>query len=91
MVFLTICDARYCFSFVDFDEYDSNNGSGVLNNFQIGNLFKRNEVNIPNPREIEDTDVELTYFLVGYEIFPLTNWLMPIFWKISYKRKRQNI
>ena len=85
MVFLTICDARYCFSFIDVDEYDSNNGSGVLNNFQMGKLFKRNEVNIPNLREIEDTDVELTYFLVGYEIFPLSNWLMPIFWKISYK------
>lgn len=82
---------RYCFSFVDVDKYGSSNGSGVLNNFQMGKLFKRNEVNTPNPGEIEDTDVELPYFLVGYEIFPLTNWLMPIFWKISYKRKKQNI
>ena len=91
MVFLVICDARYCFSFVDVDEYGSKNGSGVLNSSQMGKLFKRKEVNIPNPGEIEDTDVELPYFLVGYEIFPLTNWLMPIFWKISYKRKTQNI
>ena len=41
----------------------------------MGKLFKRNEVNIPNPGEIEGTDVELPYFLVGHEIFPLTNWL----------------
>lgn len=39
-------------------------------------MEKRNEVNIPNPSEIEGTDVELPYFLVGDEIFPLTNWLM---------------
>ena len=76
MVFLAICDARYCFSFVDVDEYGSNNDSGVLSNSQMGKLFKYNEVNIPNPSEIEGTDIELPYFLVGDEMFPLNNWLM---------------
>ena len=76
MVLLAICDVRYCFRFVDVDEYGSNNDSGVLNNSQMGKLFKRNEVNIPNSSEIEGTDVELPYFLVGHEIFQLNNWLM---------------
>ena len=76
MIFLAICNARYCFSFVDVGEYGSNNDSGVLNNSQMRKLFKHNEVNIPNPSEIEGTDVELPYFLVEDEISLLTNWLM---------------
>ena len=82
MVLLTICDARYCFSFVDVGEYGSNNDSGVLNNSQMEKLFKRNEVNIPNPSEIEGTVVELPYFLAGDEIFQI--FLIPD--DISWRR-----
>ena len=90
MVLLAISDARYCFSFVDVGEYGSNNDSGVLNNSQMGKLFKRNEVNVRNPSEIEGTDVKLLYFLVGDETFPLTNWLMrPFSGKSLIKEKRK--
>ena len=67
-----ICDAGYCFSFVDVGEYGSNNYSGVLNNSQMGKLFKRNEVKIQNPSEIEGTDVEHTYFLAVDEMSPFS-------------------
>ena len=90
MVLLAICKARYFSSFVDVGEYGSNNDSGVLNNSHMGKLFKRNEVNIPNPGEIEGTDVELSYFLVGHEIFPLTNSLMrPFSGKSLLNEKRK--
>ena len=90
MILLAICDARYCISFADVGECGSNNDSGVLSNSQMGKLFKRNEVNIPNPSEIEGTDVELPYFLEGDEIFTLINWLMRPFSRkplINEKRK----
>ena len=77
MVLLAICDARYCFSFVDVGEYGSNNDSGVLNNSKMGKRFQRGELNVPEPNEIGGADgAELPHFLVGDEIFPLTNWLM---------------
>ena len=76
MVLLAVCDARYCFSFVDVGEYDSNNDSGVLKNSNMGKMFDRNQMAVPASELIEGTNNELPYFLVGDEIFPLPNWLM---------------
>ena len=73
MVLLAVCDARYSFSFADVGEYGSNNGSGVLN---IGKMFDRNQMDVPDSELIEGTNYELPYRLVGDEIFPLQNWLM---------------
>ena len=75
--FLGICDARYCFSYVDVGEYGSNNDSGVLKNSRMGRKFGANKMNIPSPAKIpESDDLELPYFLLEDEIFPLSNWLM---------------
>ena len=38
MVFLTVCDARYCFTLVDVGGYGDNNDSGVSKNFKISKL-----------------------------------------------------
>ena len=76
MVLLAVCDARYCFSFVDVGEYGSNNDSGVLKNSNMGKMFDRNQMGVPDSELIEGTNYELPYFLVGDEIFPLQNWLM---------------
>ena len=75
MVLLAVCDARYCFSFVDVGEYGSKNDSGVLKNSNMGKMFDRNQMGIPDSQLIEGTNYELSYFLVGDEIFPLQNWL----------------
>ena len=76
MVLLAICDARYCFSFIDIGEYGSNNDSGVLRNSKMGKMFERNQMNIPEPEVIKGENFKMPYFLVGDEIFPLMNWLM---------------
>ena len=76
MVLLAICDARYCFSFIDIGEYGSNNDSGVLRNSKMGKMFERNQMNIPEPEVIKGENFKMPYFLVGDEIFPLKNWLM---------------
>ena len=76
MVLLAVCDARYCFSFVDVGEYGSNNDSGVLNNSNMGKMFDRNQMGVPDSELIEGTNYELPYFLACDEIFPLQNWLM---------------
>lgn len=76
MVLLAICDSRYCFSFVDVGEYGSNNDSGVLKNSRMGKMFEREEMNLPESETIEGDKLQMPYFLVGDEIFPLKNWLM---------------
>ena len=76
MVLLAICDSRYCFSFVDVGEYGSNNDSGVLKNSRMGKMSEREEMNLPEFETIEGDKLQMPYFLVEDEIFPLKNWLM---------------
>ena len=77
IVLLGICDARYCFSYVDVGEDGSNNDSRVLKNSRMGRKFGANKMNIPSPAKISKSDdLELPYFLLGDEILPLSNWLM---------------
>ena len=76
LVLLIICDAWYCFSFVDVGEYGSNNDSRIFLNSEMGDLFRQGNLNIPPRSKISGSDYELSYFLVGDEIFPLQDWLM---------------
>ena len=57
-------------------QYGSNNDSGVLAESEIGNAFENNTLNIPPSELVRGTDLEIPYFLVGDEIFPLKPWLM---------------
>ena len=76
LVLLAICGARYCFSFVDVGEYRSNNNSGIFLNSEMGDLFRQGNLNIPPRIKNSGSDYELSYFLVGDEIFPLQDWLI---------------
>ena len=75
---LAICDARYCFSFVDVGKYGSSNDSGIFVNSEMGDLFCQGNLNIPPRNKISGSRYELSYLLVGDEIFPLQDWLMQL-------------
>ena len=71
VVLLSICDARYWFSYVYVGEYGSINDSGVLKNSRMGRKFGVNKMNIASPAKIpESDDLELPHFLLGDEMFP---------------------
>ena len=76
LVILAICDAKYCFTFVDIGQYGRGNDSGVLKLSHMGTCFEDSSLNAPEGSKIPGMDVELTYSLVGDEIFPLKTWLM---------------
>lgn len=78
IVLMAICDARYVFSFVDIGDYGSNNDSGVFRKSTIGKSFFSNEMNLPDPDDIENSSAIglMPYYLVGDDAFPLQQWLM---------------
>ena len=77
IVLMAICDANYCFIYVDVGNYGSNNDSGVLLNSQMGKDFKERKMNIPEPSNLDGFEGgKLPYSLVGDEIFPLQEWLI---------------
>ena len=75
LVLLAICDAKYCFTYVDVGQYGSNNDSGVLANSEIG--LEGDCLKVPDPETLLGCSIDpLPYYLVGDEIFPLKTWLM---------------
>ena len=71
IVLLTVCDAKYNLTLVDVGQYGSNNDSGVLAQLKISSTFENNTLNLPESEVLPGTKVDIPYFLVGDEIFPL--------------------
>ena len=64
---------------IDLGQYGSNNDSGVLASSVMGEMFDNGEINLPAPSKIyQASDQDLSYFLLGDEIFPL-DWLKRLF------------
>ena len=53
VVMLAICDAKYCFTNVDFGQYGSKNDSSVLRSSGLYKAFEENKFNVPAPTEGE--------------------------------------
>ena len=80
IVLMAVCDASYCFTMIDLGQYGSNNDSGVLASSVMGEMFDNGEMNLPAPSKIyQASDQDLSYFLLGDEIFPLKDWLKRLF------------
>ena len=91
LVLLAVCDARYSFTMVDVGQYGSNNDSGVMLNSEMGQRFDEDSLSIPPAEKLPGCDVELSYYLVGDEIFPLKTWLMrPYPGKLSEEQRIYN-
>lgn len=76
-VLLAICDANYCFTFIDVGNYGHNNDAGILSSSAIGKRFREKKANLPPPERLEGCPLEKApYFLVGDDIFGLSDWLM---------------
>ena len=73
---MAVCDARYNFVLFDVGQYGSGNDSGVLKEAKFGKVFDEHLFNYPDPEKIPGCPLELPFFLVGDDIFPLKDWLM---------------
>ena len=76
IVLLAVCDAKYNFTLVDVCQCGSNNGRGVLAQSKISSVFENNTLNLPESEVLPGTNLDISYFLVGDEIFPLKPWLL---------------
>ena len=76
IVLLTICDAKYSFTFADIGGFGSTNDASVLSNSVFGQAFERHsmELKLQSPSLHGDKDLPLV--IVRDDIFPLKPWLM---------------
>ena len=76
IVLLAVCDAKYCFKFVDIGACGSTDDASVLSETLYGTAFDEapTKLNLPIPAPVEGQN--LPYVLLGDDIFPLEPWSM---------------
>ena len=79
IVLLAVCDAKYCFTFVDIGDYGSLNDASILSETAFGQAFENSPTNFNVPCPTLHGTETLPYVLIGDDIFPLKPWLMKPF------------
>lgn len=75
---LAVCDANKKFIYVDVGAYGMQSDGGVFAAFSFGRRLNANELNLPEPDLLPDTNTSFPYFIIGDEAFPLgSNLLRP--------------
>ena len=75
-VLLAICDAKYCFIYIDFRQYVITNDSNVLRSSGLYKDFEGKNLHISPRAKTKDFENPLLYYLLDLEIFLLGPWLM---------------
>ena len=85
IVLLAICDADYCFTFLNIGNYGRHSDRGIFSNSLFGQALEDHTLQIPDPDVINNrqTIEKTSYFPVGDTAFPLTYLFKTISWKIS--------
>jgi hypothetical protein len=74
---LAICDANYCFTYVDIGNYGKNNDASVKNNSRFNKTLQAGTLNIPEPAYLPGkNDCKMPFVLVGDEASALSNAMM---------------
>lgn len=75
IVLLAACDYRYVFTVVDCGAYGSASDGGIFAQSEFGKCFN-NELDIPENIKLPLSNVEMPYYFVADEAFPLSKRLM---------------
>ena len=74
---LAICDANYCFTYVDIGDFGKNNDASIYNNSRFNKKLQAGTLNIPEPAYLPGkNDCKMSFVLVGDEAFALSNAMM---------------
>lgn len=72
LVLLAVCDADYCFTYIDVGAYGKESDSNIFKNSHFYNLLENNNLNIPEASTVEDLRGEIPYVFVADEAFSLS-------------------
>nr|CAI5867877.1 unnamed protein product [Callosobruchus analis] len=76
IVLLALVDADYRFITVDVGGYGRNSDGGIFRSSQLGKKLLSNQLNLPEPKPLPQTNIILPYVIVGDEAFPLLRNVM---------------
>ncbi|CAH2004903.1 unnamed protein product [Acanthoscelides obtectus] len=76
IILLACCDADYKFIWADIGAYGSEHDASVFRRSQMGKQLDEGSVQLPKVDQLPSSNVEMPYFFVGDEAFPLKPYLM---------------
>lgn len=76
IVMLAICDANYCFTFLDIGNYGRHSDGGIFSSSVFGKALEEDRLGIPEPDCICGQTKKTPYFLVGDAAFPLKTYML---------------
>lgn len=89
VLLLAVCDANYCFTYIDVGAYGKFSDSTVFKNGPFWQKLQNDTLNIPKGKPLPKENIDQPYVIVGDEALPLTkNLLRPYARKnLTYKKK----
>lgn len=76
IVLLALVDANYKFIIVHVGELGKNSDGGIYSRSTLAKRLETNTLNIPGPKLLPSTSIQLPHVIVGDEAFPLKPYLM---------------
>ena len=76
LVLMALVDADYKFMTVDVGAPGAGSDGGVFANMELRECFEDGSIGLPPPAPLPGGDVDVGYFMVGDDAFPLRPWLM---------------
>ncbi|XP_068211223.1 uncharacterized protein [Palaemon carinicauda] len=76
LVLLAVCDADYCFTYIDVGSYGKESDSNIFKNSDFYQLLESNNLNIPESATVEDQRGQIPYVFVADEAFSLSQQIL---------------
>ncbi len=75
-VLFAMCDANYCFTYVEVGSYGKSSDSGIFRNSLLYRKMCDGTLQIPSPRPFQNSNEHFPYVIVGDDAFPLSENLL---------------
>lgn len=76
IVLLGVCDSYCNFTYVNIGGYGSQSDCSVFQYSALGRAIVNNEVRWPAPQPLPQSNIQLNFFLIGDEAFPISEHMM---------------
>lgn len=75
-VLFAMCDANYCFTYVEIGSYGKSSDAGIFNNSKLFHKMCENSLGIPPPCSLPNSTEQFPHVILGDEAFPLSENLL---------------
>lgn len=76
IVLLAMCDANYCFTYINVGSYGKNSDSSIFRDSTLFRNLENNDLNVPEPKPLPGTNIPVPYVIVADGAFGISQKVM---------------